>query len=152
MKKLGITMLLVGIAFLSGCTSYKEMDSPSLKMFQEQVGKTVPGVTSLETVTHPTRLLFRYTFGTEPDITVQQDIVKRTDGYICTETFETEVLASYYASYNKKDRIPPDIVLSMDTDGDGEANFEYYASFGKEGGWSWWYSDYKSMHTEVILP
>ncbi|MWC29213.1 hypothetical protein [Paenibacillus sp. MMS18-CY102] len=153
MTKIGMAMLLAGaVALLSGCTSYTKLDEPSLDTYREEISKAVPGILSLKTTSKPTRILFRYAFDTTPDTAVQQDIIKRTDRYIHTEAFKNEVLESYYKSYSKKDRIPPDVALPMDTDGDGEANFEYYASLGQNGNWSWWHSDYKTMATEVKLP
>lgn len=152
MKKIGIMMLLVWIVLLSGCTSHKELNSPSLKAFQEQVSQAIPEIKFLKTVALPTRVVFRYTFETKPDLSVQQDIVKRTDSYMRTENFETEVLASYYEAFSKEDRLPPDIVVAMDTDENGEANFEYYAPFQQDGEWTWSYSDYQNKAEEVTLP
>lgn len=146
-----MTLLLAGIALLGGCTSHTKLDSPSLEAYRDQVSKAVPGISPPKAVAQPTRILFRYSFDTAPNTTVQQSIIKLTDAYIHTEPFQTEVLESYFKSYSKKDRILPDIAVPMDTDGDGEANFEYYASHEQDGNWSWWYSDYKNMHTKVEL-
>jgi len=145
-------MLIVGIALLSGCLSQKKLDNPSLKAFRKQVSKAIPGITSIRTVAQPTHIVFRYSFKKEPDIKVQMDIVKRTDDIIRTEPFKTELFESYFKLYFKEERYTPNITIPMDTDGDGVANLEYFTVLGKDGDWSWYYSDYKNMAKEVALP
>lgn len=120
--------------------------------FQSEMREAVPEIASLKTVAQPTRVLFRYGFKAEPDERLRMDIVQRTDRYMDTEAFQSEVLAAYYTSYSKDERIPPDIALPMDTDLDGEANVEYFAVLNDEGAWVWWYSDYKNKPVRVELP
>lgn len=50
------------------------------------------------------------------------------------------------------DHLPPDIVVAMDTDENGEANFEYLAPFQQDGEWAWSYSDYQNKAGKVTLP
>ncbi|WP_438434180.1 hypothetical protein [Gorillibacterium sp. sgz500922] len=151
MKKGGIHLLMAAVVLISGCSSTKNLDSSSLKTFRKQMNRDIPGMTSFKTVAKPTRVLFRCAFKKEPEATVQMDVVKRTDDYMRTDAFKTEVLEAYFKSFSK-DRILPDIVIPMDTDRDGEANFEYYAAFEKNGEWSWHYNDYKGKHQKIELP
>lgn len=132
--------------------SHTKLSSPSLAAFQAEIKEAVPEIASLQTVAQPTRVLFRYGFRAEPDKSIRLDIVQRTDRYMDTEAFQSEVLASYYKSYSKEEHIPPDIALPMDTDLDGEADFEYFAALNEDGDWVWWYSDYKNKPERVELP
>ncbi|MCF2942801.1 hypothetical protein [Paenibacillus tarimensis] len=150
-KGIGVALIAVA-ALMSGCTSNKELSSPSLTTFREQIMESIPSIKVLPVEAKPTRVLFRYRFDKAPDASIQLNIVKLTDDYMRTPPFDSEVLASYYDEFSKADRIPPHIALAMDIDDDGEANFEYYASLGQDGEWSWRYSDYKNKHETVTLP
>ncbi|PZD97091.1 hypothetical protein DNH61_04155 [Paenibacillus sambharensis] len=145
-------VVLIAAALMSGCSSNKELSSPSLTTFREEIMEAVPSIKVLAVEAKPTRVVFRYRFDKVHDASLQLNIVKLTDEYMRTPPFDSEVLASYYDEFSKEDRIPPDIALPMDTDDDGEANFEYYASLGQDGEWSWRYSDYKNKHETVMLP
>ncbi|OGX60794.1 MAG: hypothetical protein A2189_06335 [Paenibacillus sp. RIFOXYA1_FULL_44_5] len=154
MRKKWLGILLIGsMMLLTGCTSYDSLNSPSLSTFRKDMLAEFPNLDKKISVRMaPTQLEFIYTLKAQANAENKLDIVRQTSRYINGSSFQKEIIDGiYFDKYSKQDHKYPNISVSIDTDRDGSANFEYRADFAQGGYVSWWFTDYKNAPIPVKL-
>lgn len=153
MRKKWLGFLLVWCVMWTGCTSYTSLDSPSLSSYRKDILAKFPNlIDKLSVQMAPTQLEFIFTLKAQANADNKLDIVRRTSQYVNDPSFQKEIIDGiYFKKYSKDGRTNPNISISMDTDRDGSANFEYRSDFEQSGYVSWWFSDYKNTPILVVL-
>lgn len=159
-----VSLLLIILFFLSGCTPYKNVKSEQLTDFKKSVRSEYIEISDLKIQMAPTRVAFNYYLKENTDREVSEKIFIQTRELILTEEFkETTIEESYFKHYAEGDDQPyPHIIIRFHSNQKDKSNYEYMSSYygpGVEGMnatdrlidnyQTWYFNDY--VKTPVIV-
>ncbi|QCT01930.1 hypothetical protein E6C60_1212 [Paenibacillus algicola] len=164
MVKRSISLLLIFILFLIGCTTSTNVKTEQLTDFKKSVRTEYKEIADLKIQMAPTQVTFNYHLKENTDKEVSENIFVETRELILTEEFkETTIEEIYFKHYAEGDDQPyPHIIIRFHSNPKGKADYEYMSSYygpGVEGVnatdrsidnyQTWYFDDYEK--TPVIV-
>jgi hypothetical protein len=147
-----VTTLLALLFILSGCMTYKTVQTEQLTDFKKKVRSEHKEITDLKIQMAPTQVEFTYYLNRKTNREADKDIFVKTKELILSRDFQkTAIEESYFKHYSKDDQRYPDILIRFYGTQKDKADYQYTSSYygaGVEGakdrpidGYKTWYID-----------